>query len=552
MFIEPKSSNALEPSAGPDLSPRVDWQTSEVTGSRTSSKRTPEAAAAEGWIDPPIDRGDLPVLGPAFSQFHPLEAEANQGGSKSPASSESPSLAHSVTSFSSSDAQNESNHAHLPFASLVQDRPGLQAGPKGREGLGLQAGLLAVPDVYPASGPPAAGPPDPPNTPYLELIAKVSEHCKKGCEKCHWLTGDCSSGGMFVPLEHDDDDECRSRFAKEVYCGKEWCPDCREEGSPAHNRRIARWIPKIRQFDALGYWVFTQPLELRDQFRDPLMLSMWAHGIQEILKRHGFEKGLRRVHFFGDESTTYNPHLNVLTSGAHVPPALLEIIKSEYAALLGVSMADVHYEYVRAPGKMFHALKYITRATFKESVWDPELSCLLRGFRNMVVWGLPDRVDKKTGELILREWRDHGGVLDDKDACWSISDMDSSAKAELEGVDLEAVSRLESMTCPDCGKTLRGHGALPRFCLKAVPSTPLGAGYHRLEPKPALNCAPGPTTGPPPGEIDWQYRKLMRGDYFRFNLAMAKARKRAKSKALYGMTDDEISKEEARLENFPW
>jgi hypothetical protein len=346
---------------------------------------------------------------------------------------------------------------------------------------------------------------------------------------------------MFIPLEHEDDDGCRNRYAKEIYCGKEWCPACGKNGSGAHNRRVARWLLKIRQWKSMRYTVLTMPKELREQYRDPLMLTMWADGVRDIFKSHGClpHGGLRRFHFYGDKSPDFNPHLNVMTEGSFIEKKVLGDIKAGCAALLGICKTcdlngekclklkcqkyDFESHYTSSPGKMFHNLKYVTRATFKDSAWDEELACLLRGFRNMVVWGRPDKVDKLTGEVIPLEWRDHGGELAESDAAWSLSDLNSEFEPDLEG-EFASVSKLESMLCPACKKPLRGGKALPRKLLELVPFVPLGAGYYQLEDKRALA---GPARASPVVKTNWQDIKKARGEIIRSEVRVETSKRRA-------------------------
>jgi len=139
----------------------------------------------------------------------------------------------------------------------------------------------------------------------------------------------------------------------------------------------------------------------------------------------------------------------------------LDAIKRGYASILGVDLADVNYRYRRSPGKMVHTLKYITRATFRDYDWDIDMAMELRGFRNMVVWG-------------RGLWAGQ--------AAWSLADLKGKAKAEVEGLDIEAIDALVNKVCPVCGKPLVWGEALPIGLLNMVEKEDLGAGYWRLLP----------------------------------------------------------------------
>ncbi len=323
----------------------------------------------------------------------------------------------------------------------------------------------------------------------LEVVDETQyKHAQDIHHSEDWVTGTCDKGkGYFIWTEPEECD-LYPQFAKKLVCNKEWCSDCGKDGSIAHNRRFLRWLPKIRQFESLGYFVFTCPEDIRQRYRSKDSLSKLGHGVQVILKRHGFSRGLRRFHYFGDESEKWHPHLNLLVESGFIGPEELAAIKAEYAALLGVPFAVVNYEYTDKPGKMVHILKYVTRATFHDANWDKEMAQELRKFRNMVVWGLPDRLDKETGEIIANEWRDKGGILADNDAVWSMDDLDSEDKSELEEMNTEAILSIGAGECPGidedkcqaCNhRQLKPWSqALPLQLFDVKDFTELGAGYY--------------------------------------------------------------------------
>ncbi len=280
---------------------------------------------------------------------------------------------------------------------------------------------------------------------YLDTIANVSS----------WLASSCGKKGWFVAAECENG----HRFAKEIACGKEWCLVCGEDGSVAHLRRFARWLPKAQQFEVMGYIIFTIPEELRSKYRTKKALSELGHQVQELLKGFGYSRGLRRWHFFGDKSTKYHPHLNCLIDGGWLPPATLEAIKRAYASLLETEVVDVKYLYRLSAGKMVHSLRYVCRSTFRDFDWDIELALELRGFRNMVVWG-------------RGQW--------DSEPSWSLADLKGKARAEVEGLDIEAIEALTEKRCPVCGEAVVWGEALPIGLLDMVEKRPLGAGYYRL------------------------------------------------------------------------
>ena len=275
-------------------------------------------------------------------------------------------------------------------------------------------------------------------------------------EICNWLSATCDKGkGYFIEAHCEDGHS----FAKELVCNKEWCSICGDDGSIAHNRRFARWLPKVMQIDSMGYFVFTIPQELREKYRTKKALGKLGHQVQELLKGFDYSRGLRRWHWFGDKSTRWHPHLNVIVDGHYINERKLDAIKRDYASLLGVLLADINYHYRRSPGKMVHTLKYVARASFRDYELDMEMALELRGFRNMVVWG-------------RGQW--------DNEPAWSLADLKGKARAAVEGLDIPSIESLVAGVCPVCGKALTWGEALPIGLLANVEKRPLGAGYYRL------------------------------------------------------------------------
>ena len=293
---------------------------------------------------------------------------------------------------------------------------------------------------------------------YLDYNANVSIQARiidikseKTCDRpgFQWyIPGECENG---------------HRFAKELVCGKEWCARCGAEGSVAHNRKFARWLPKLQQMESAGYFIFTIPESARSQYLTKAALTTLGHQVQELLKASGFLRGLRRWHWFGDKSIKFHPHLNVLVDGGFISPEQLACIKADYAHLLGVELADVRYRYRRSPGRMVHTLKYVARATFRDWRWSPGLAVELRGFRNMVAWG-------------RGRWND--------EPSWSLVDLGGVARVATEGLDIKAIKSLFEGVCPVCGLPLTWGKPRPIGLLLGAEKTPLGAGYYRFTDSP--------------------------------------------------------------------
>lgn len=300
---------------------------------------------------------------------------------------------------------------------------------------------------------------------YLDTIAKRSAYLAtilaKQCPG-YFLVGSCDNG---------------HRWAKELYCGREWCEVCGAEWSAAHQRRFARWVSKAVQIESLGYFVFTIPEALRAKYRTKKALADLGHWVQELLKSYGYSRGLRRWHFFGDKSTKWHPHLNIIVDGHYIHEGKLNVIKAAYASLLGVALADVNYRYRLSPGKMVHTLKYVTRATFLDYHWDPDMALELHGFRNQLWWG-------------AKLWNG--------EPAWSLDDLEGPAREDVGELDTRAVESLESGNCPSCGLPITWSKPVIIAVLEALEKRSLGAGYWALE-----------TVRPPPPDLPAEVRQRL-------------------------------------------
>jgi len=214
----------------------------------------------------------------------------------------------------------------------------------------------------------------------------------------------CSNNGFLIgqnaSLDHT--------YFKKVFCGREWCECCGADQSITHQRRISRAYPKIMSLDCVGYLVITVPAELRNDFMNKKILlkfkDYWKRKIKRDLgqKEKGQNKdmcGLIRYHWAGDDNKTFKPHLNILINNAWIETKQLETWRHELRAwfkttfkLKGpkIPVANIYYQYTKEPGKIYHRLKYITRATLHKFE-SPELKNFfnidMKNFKNTTVFG---------------------------------------------------------------------------------------------------------------------------------------------------------------------
>jgi|GEM_PF-3382759 len=326
-----------------------------------------------------------------------------------------------------------------------------------------------------------------------EIMARHVGHCPE-----HWI--------------HGSDDAGHS-FAKEIYCGREWCPTCGQKDSAAHLRRFARWLPKIQSVASIGYFVIEMPLRAREAWHSKTALenagklaTFVLKGDYEIQQRRAageiihksavdkihsrwFTKGLRRWHYFGDapsqigaaveseqgvqqlpllddfSQVKYNPHLNIIIDAGMIAAEKLERIKYMLRQAFNEPQLIVNYSFTAEMGRMVHLLKYVTRATFLDISWDKFLAGSLYGFRNMRSWG---------------KWEIESPV-------WSLADLENStAAAEVAGLNVAAINSLGRSFCYIDGLPISWTKPQPISLLhfiqekQASKIQTLGAGYFRL------------------------------------------------------------------------
>jgi len=193
-------------------------------------------------------------------------------------------------------------------------------------------------------------------------------------------------------------------FAKGCICNREWCEPgegrCGGKDGAAHQRRKARWIPKVRKIGDMGRFVFTVPPERRQNYRTKEALGELGIAAKRMLQRRGYKRGLRRWHLFGEDhrgrqsdygAPKYHPHLEVLVDGKWLGRVRLGAIKRSWANILKVPAfrINVYYEYIPANDvrRKLHRVGYALRPTFTDWRWDEPLAYEMLGFHNSQTWG---------------------------------------------------------------------------------------------------------------------------------------------------------------------
>ncbi len=172
-------------------------------------------------------------------------------------------------------------------------------------------------------------------------------------------------------------------YQKVLHCSKSLCPVCSEKNSEAHKRRYARMIRKFRHFvenEPMGYAVFTVPPALRPHFKDKVSLGFLmkaaASVVQGVL---GVDGAVVSMHFFGDKTLDYHPHVNVIFPlladrgkrkvYEHLSKKKLDFLRSEWKDALkdytkeDIDQVSVHYQFSGTEARKVHKFKYVGRST---------------------------------------------------------------------------------------------------------------------------------------------------------------------------------------------
>jgi hypothetical protein len=108
------------------------------------------------------------------------------------------------------------------------------------------------------------------------------------------------------------------RYAKQIFCGRQYCPRCGEKESVIHQQRYSRTWDRLMYAPALGKVVLTVPEELRDDFKSSDMLGKLHRSgwdcVREVLGRElNIDGAMTTIHLFGDRKNKdkFHPHVNV-------------------------------------------------------------------------------------------------------------------------------------------------------------------------------------------------------------------------------------------------
>jgi len=245
---------------------------------------------------------------------------------------------------------------------------------------------------------------------------------------------------------------CRNHhvFFKVLVCGQEWCEVCGEDDSLSHRRRISAYLPKAQQVASMGYLVVQASTDRRYLLRTREYRKWYFAVLKRVLKQFGIEAALWFWHLFGEKNVgSFNPHLNVLFEGGHVPVFFINDLREALRSEFRDSSLVVNYGFHQEAGQKYSVLKYCTRATFRSESWDYKLAAGLYGERRRGSFG---------------KW--------DGEPVWEVQGVEKRS---------EAVEQLEAGLCPKCGEVLGWHRkAVSTNFLNLWETTDLGDGFFAL------------------------------------------------------------------------
>jgi len=298
-----------------------------------------------------------------------------------------------------------------------------------------------------------------PRNDYLDYIAKpLAVEANSGIpgtkHKCGWWS-----------LVGEDEDG--NRVAKRLCCGRQWCGTCRDI---TQNRKIARLLPRVQQFETMGFFIVRPPWELMPLLRTKRQRACFVKGNKRAFRTIGYVRGLTLIHDFGERSPKYAFHLQVLVDGGYLSPEALQracwqlrrLIYPRWVVEKYGDKLDINYHYRQSPAEMMHTLRYCTKATFTDKSWDQELAGNLYGAHYSSWWG---------------KW--------DEEPKWQLAESDKK---------LASLVALEQGQHPISGKPIRWNKhPLPTILLTMDDWTDLGNGYSVAGP---IRSPPAPSMRP--------------------------------------------------------
>ena len=217
---------------------------------------------------------------------------------------------------------------------------------------------------------------------------------------------------------------------KMVTCGRDWCPDCGKLGSITHTRRVTSNFSRaneiLERFGSLQYLIITIPAQIRAFFNSKESLNDFRTYWRRKLKREGYNCGVMRYHWAGEDGYKYAPHINILAPGAFIPKnklakwrAELSVWFQNYCKSANLPKSNIYCSYTKDPNKAKHWVNYVFRAT--QTFFNKWSADTIKGYRNTSPFGTWEKKEKdyteegralkgfyqntETGELEKIQWK---------------------------------------------------------------------------------------------------------------------------------------------------
>lgn len=229
---------------------------------------------------------------------------------------------------------------------------------------------------------------------------KVSKDVIEDNEAVALIKGTAGCGSRYLVGVTGSAFDQGAHYFKRMYCGREWCPVCSQNGSIAHRRKMGRWYPKWFSIEkGWCYLVLTIPEDMRQYIGKEELRYLTNYVKRKIKRDFDQAKGFIRWHFGGDidQGSTYKPHLNVVFDHCFIPRSYLDELKEGWKnalmACLGgleVKVGNVYTRYIpvsdpAAIPRAIHLLRYITRATYYGK--DLRIREIISKYRNNITFG---------------------------------------------------------------------------------------------------------------------------------------------------------------------
>jgi hypothetical protein len=236
--------------------------------------------------------------------------------------------------------------------------------------------------------------------PYPEHVAKYNSLGGKLGEIVGWLNEhghDKEAQGIAVCGGQTNavDLRCHAehRYAKQIFCGRQYCPRCGEVESVIHQRRYSRSWDRLMWAPALGKVVLTVPEELRNDFKDIDMLGKlhkfgWECVKETLGRELNIDGAMTTVHFFGDKDKNegkdidkFHPHVNITfplcsDEALVVSEETLKALRNKWYDMLeeltgkkisltedGRERKNAHYGFKVSDAQKAQWVKYVLRPT---------------------------------------------------------------------------------------------------------------------------------------------------------------------------------------------